>query len=240
MKKNLLVSSLIAPAIVFANPPITKLELEKQGFPVADGSIQVKPLIKISNGITTPYKNKILIAHEAIKKNGFYEIDNQEVKTIFKLANQKPMPVGYSNYQDTHLKSTIKDVGLAFEYKSIPVNDKDIIGYAAIGGYDNGWNGITQIFKDSDLGTCQYDLYNIKLSHGSEFIPEELASYDVNGKATLIDVRGSLKSGFVYNIHWADNTKVNDLYCANMIFEKSKTKKLIELAKKIDKSVIIK
>ena len=240
MKLNLIVSLLIAPAIVFANQPTTKLELEQQGFPVADGGIQVKPLTNISKGITAPRKNKILIAHEAIKKNGFYEIDNPEVKTIFKLGNQKPLAIGSSDSKDTHLKSSIKDVGLAFEFKGIPVNEKDVVGYAAIGGFDHGWNGVTQIFKDQDLGTCQYDLYNIKLSHGSEFIPQELVSYEVNGKATLIDVRGNANSGFMYNIHWADNTKVNDLYCANMNFDKAKTQKLIELAKKIDKSVVIK
>jgi len=211
----------------------------KMGLVLPEPGVHVRPISAMSSKLTPDEKNNVLIAHKKIQTMGYYETENGKVKTMLQMRTQHALSPGLNNPQDTKLKSRIEDVGLAFRFQGVPdVTDENIVGYAAIGAYiKNGWTGITELFTDQELGVCQYDLYNIKLTHGAVFIPQELVSYDVNHKPTLIDVRGNTRSGFMYKVHWADNKSMNDLYCAHMQFDKHKTDRLIELAKKIDKTL---
>jgi hypothetical protein len=236
MNKILIITLLSIPAIALAtNSGSFDIDIEK--LPKRDGGIRVVPSNKMA--ILGASFSKVAIAQHQIKEKGYYDTYNSDAKVIMNMRNMKPIKEGTSDPKDTHLKSTIADVGLAFTFNGVPVDPKNVVGFAASGSYEKGWNGVTEIFTDPDLGSCQYSLNNIKLSHGSAFVPEEVARYDVNGKVTILDVRGNTKSGYTYKIYWADATSMNDLICADMTFDKTKTEKLIDIAKKIDKSLVI-
>ncbi len=207
-------------------------DIEKRGLPLPDGGIKIVPLKKMP--LLGVNSKTLMEAQRQIKENGYYEVDNPQARVLMKMRYLEPLKAGSNNSADTNLKSTINDVGLAFHFDGIPVDSSSVVGFAAAGAYKNGWSGVTEIFTDNELGTCQYTLNNIKLSHGSELIPQEICRKDVNGKVTVIDVRGNANSGYVYSVHWADNNAMHDLKCANLLFAKSNTAKLISLARKID------
>lgn len=242
MNKLLFTVLLSVPILSFANTTTSSTSFsstEREGLPAADGGIKVIPIKKINALNNRVSANAILTAQQQIKTKGFYEVDNPEARTIMNMRNIKPLPVGSYNPADTNVKSTITDVGLAFPFEGVPVDSKNVVGFAGAGLYDKGWTGVTEIFLDRELGTCQYTLNNLKLSHGSELVPQEVARKDVYGKITTIDIRGSLKFGYTYSIHWADDKFMNDLQCANTTFNKNNNDKLVALAKKIDNSVSI-
>lgn len=139
---------------------------------------------------------------------------------------------------DTHMKSSLSKVKLAFKFKTIPFIKP--IGYAVGGTYikDSGWTAISTYFNENDLGACKFKLNNMKLSQGAVRIPQETVRYDINKKVTNVFVEGSTNSGFIYNVDWHDPTFNYFLECANMSFDKDITNRMIELAKKIDKSII--
>lgn len=184
-------------------------------------------------------KNEVLTIQKQIKMKGYYQTYSQKAATLIGMKNVRPLKKGSNNYHSTELKSNIEDLGLAFPFKGVPVDPKNVIGYAAALSYekDKGWTGVTEVFIDEDLGTCQYTLFNWKLSHGSANIPEEVVSYDVNGKITTLDVRGNDKSGYIQTLHWANNLAMNYLLCANTKFKKANNVKLIKLAREIDSFV---
>lgn len=141
-----------------------------------------------------------------------------------------------SDPKDTHMKSDLSKIKLAFKFK--PISFIKPIGYAVGGMYikDSGWTAISTYFNENDLGTCKFKLNNMKLSQGAVRIPQETVRYDINKKVTNVFVEGSVKSGFIYNIDWHDQTFNYFLECANMNFDKNITNRMIELAKKIDKN----
>lgn len=99
---------------------------------------------------------------------------------------------------------------------------------------NQGWAGIVQFFDKSGIGTCNFKENNIKLTHGSVIIPKEDARTDINGKATIVEVEGKQKNGFIYNVEWYDQNFFRQLECLNMAYDPSITQRVIELAKNID------
>jgi hypothetical protein len=77
-------------------------------------------------------------------------------------------------------------------------------------------------------------LLNIALSNGGAFIPEEMARYDINKKLTTVDVEGSEKMGFLYNVTWFDNTFIHELECTQKIYDATIVDHMITWAKKHD------
>ena len=57
---------------------------------------------------------------------------------------------------------------------------------------------------------------------------------DINSKITTVEVIGSPKTGFLYNVEWFDSTFFRQLECANQRFSEKVKQDVIELAKRID------
>lgn len=175
-------------------------------------------------------------------KNGYVESDSpyprQLLTTKYRAASEIKENKGNKDPYDTHLKENISEIKLAFSYNGIPfVKPSNVIAFAAIGGYKDGWTGVKEFFTDPNLGTCTLSLYNIALGHGGARLGKSTVKYVVNNKPTTISVEGSINSGFMYRVSWFDNTFIHDLECANMNFDKKITITMIDHAKLIDKSI---
>lgn len=142
-----------------------------------------------------------------------------------------------NNPLDTHMKHTVGEVGLAYDFKPVPTSDvTNLIGFAAMGGYvSSGWGGIGEFFDNATIGSCVYSENNVKFSHARAKFTEDDVTYDINNKVTVIDVKGTKSSGFLYSIDWYDNNFFRQLECANMKYSKTITNAVIELASRIDK-----
>jgi len=178
---------------------------------------------------------------QQMKSKGYLEVDEPYAQTLmaYKYKGKIQIEENKNNHDpyDTHLKSAASDIKIAFHYNDIPLQQNSkIIGYAAGGGWVNGWTGIAVFFEDANLGVCVYTLDNRALTHGSAFISENSARYDINKMPNILDVRGNSKTGFIYDIIWYDNIYSKELKCADKIYDSKITNELIAQAYKIDKS----
>ena len=138
-----------------------------------------------------------------------------------------------ADVSDTHLKKTSQEINLAFK---INWNEpQNIIGYAAINGYNNGWTGIKTFFTDSKLGVCSYSYLDFVSSQGAVVLPKESTAYLINKKPSNKTITGSYSGGFIYTVNWYTEKSANTLECANMKFDKSLLNDVISIANKIDK-----
>ncbi|HEU5366663.1 MAG TPA: hypothetical protein VFU62_14090 [Hanamia sp.] len=190
-------------------------------------------------GLPQAEQDKLLAEIQEQKTKGFLEVNDHEAQKMIytaKLDEEKLKKISNKNDPtDTNLKKSIADVKVAFPFKGIKIDEKNIIGFAAMGTYlENGWTGISEYFKDKEFGVCSYKLLDMNLSKGATLIASEAVTYDVNSKPTLITIKGSNESGFIYNISWNDSNYGHILECANMKFDKSITSNLVAFAKKID------
>lgn len=175
-------------------------------------------------------------------KKGYVESDSgsprQLINIKYSAKDEIKANKSNTNPYDTHLKENINEIKLAFPFSGINfIKKENVIGYAAGGGYRNGWTGIKEIFTDAKLGTCSFSLFNIALSHGGARLGKSVVKYDVNKKPTIINVEGSINSGFMYRVSWFDNTFIHDFECANMNFDKNITVTMIDYARLIDESL---
>ena len=189
------------------------------------------------------------ISESNLSKEDLYFLEQQKTKGYADKESNEPKEMISSgkNYAeeindnddptDTHLKSTLSKIKLAFKFKQIPFLTP--IGFAVGGLYikDSGWTAISTFFNDKNLGACKFKLNNMSLSHGAVQIPEETVRYDINKKVTNIFVEGSFHSGFIYNVYWNDSTFNYFLECANMKFDNKIKTRMVKLAKKIDKNI---
>lgn len=207
-------------------------KIKNEWLPTADSGVHIVPLSKL-NAINPEINKRLFTAKYAMQQKGYDAIDNPNAKVLF---NKKYSEVLHAstNVTDTHLKASIDDVGLAFTPKALSIAKENIVGYAASGSYDHGWSGMTVVFNDKLAGVCQYTVNNLSLTHGAEWIADEIVRHDINGKITTVDVAGNDHTGYVYTVHWADAKTLNDLECANLSFSKAKTTAVINIAKAID------
>lgn len=145
------------------------------------------------------------------------------------------------NPTDTNLKAHAAEIKLAFPFQELPmVESKDIIGFAAAGGWDNGWTGIGEFFTDKDLGICSYSVYNLTLVHGGVQVYKENVRYDINNNPNSLFVEQGNNGAFLYSIDWYSNWHnhyySNELECTTKTYNPKTTQNLINLARKIEKS----
>lgn len=173
------------------------------------------------------------------QSKGYSLKESNEVKQMISasLAKYSSEISNNSDPKDTHMKSNLSNIQLAFKYKGVPFINA--IGYAAGGSYipNAGWTTIGTFFNESEIGACEYRLNNMKLANGAVLLPKEAVRYDINNKVTTVYVEGSKQSGFMYNVTWNDDTYNHFLICANMTLDNTITNRMIELAKKIDKII---
>lgn len=206
--------------------------------PLATKGLQVIPLAKMD--IPDSIKERIKDRIKQQNEKGYFETDSEYTRFLLNIKHNAPSEIrSFANNDDqtdTHLKKSISQIKLAFPYKGIKdIDSENVIGYAAIGSWQDGWTGIKEFFSDNKMGICSYSLFNMELMHGAMQLNTETTRYDVNNKPTSIDVEGNQHSGFHYSIRWFDNKYNHDLECANMKYDKKISEEMIYLANKIDK-----
>jgi hypothetical protein len=195
--------------------------------------------------IPSDFKKKIQANMLQMKSKGYYDSDAPDAKNLLAMknvnvvalqANQSGKP---NDPQDTSMKSSIADVGLAYDYPGIASAPKqNVIGYATGGMWidKKGWTDIKEFFNDADLGVCTFTLHNMALSHGNIRIGEDSVRYDVNKKPGTVSVYGSNSSGYTYNVSWYDNTYGHELECAQNTYNQTTLPKMIAYSNIIDKA----
>lgn len=220
------------PTVLFADP-----EFSTAGLPAEGSGVSIVPLKKMNLPSTFLKTQDESLAQD--KAKGYFNEESSYPKFLVKLGKFGSDDISAStDPYDTHMKYSPSQIKLAFDYKPYHTADpSQVIGFAAGGIFltNAGWSGVAEFFKNNAIGTCKYNLDNIKITHGAVQMSAESVRYDVNKKPTDIFVRGSVNSGFIYSLSWFDETFIHTLECANMTYDKTIINQMIGLARNIDK-----
>jgi hypothetical protein len=231
---------LVAIADVSSNTEtITPFSNSNQSVPLSKRGIQLVPLKLMS--IPEAQKEEVLARALEQKEKGFYETDSEYAKFLLETpahaANEIKSFKANNDPTDTHLKANFNEIKLAFSFKGLPsIKKNDIIGYAAIGGWHDGWTGIKVFFKQNK-SVCSYSYFDLAASHGAAQLNQEYATKEVNGKISYIDIEGNRKSGMLYSVNWFEEKAVHQLDCANATYNKLFTDGTVALARQLDKDM---
>src|SRR3990167_43437 len=234
-KKVIILLFLICPVLSNAN--------DTDPFPEENKGIQIISLSKMN--LPNEFKKEISNNLIQQKIKGYKTSNDESISFLLKLPEKAPQEIAEfknnKNPMDTHLKSNIAEIKLAFNFNKISaIKEEDILGYAAIGSYlkrnkkDLGWSGLRVFFSDKTLGVCSYSLMKIQAVQ----LTKETIQYLVNNKPSDSIIEGNYTIGFIYSLNWYTNDTMSTLDCANNNFNKNNMKKLIALANKIDKEKI--
>jgi len=233
MKKLLLATCLMIPGLIYAAENETA-----SPFPNAKKGINIMPMSKID--MPVKMKNEILDNKKSLATKGFDETNStdQNVISLFRLEKNAAEEVrefdNTKNPYDTHLRSSPAKLTLAFNFNGIPtIENQNILGYAAAGGYvkGKGWDGIVQFVSNKKLGICSYTTYKIERA----ILDLETTEYLVNKKPSNKSIAGNWNTGFLYTVNWYTDTRMSTLQCANKTFSPEIMTKMIALANTIDK-----
>lgn len=231
-------ANVIADEIPEANMKWAREHFAKQGMPIPDGGITIKPLSTMrgySEGLSE--RNKI---KKQVKELGYFNQYNERAQFLNNL--QKITDLAYKAQSTTftinndELKKSVDEIHMAYTFTSVPVSEvTKLYGFAPYLTYvkDQGWVGVTEFFQSS-IGNCAYSENNVRLSHGAIVIAKEDVKELVNGKVTISEVVGNEQSGFVYSVEWFDQTFFRKLECASALFNKDALNKTVALANSID------
>lgn len=215
-----------------------KEELRKLHLTLPDSGIQIVPRSEIELSLPKDYINESRRKHTLMQTKGYIKKYNPRAQQLFEFHHTGAMQIKQheNNYNplSTHLRKSPNDLRLAFIPKKI--NHINMTGAAPIGAYlkGQGWNGDVQFFIKEEIGSCAYS--EMSFLHGGVRLADDAVRYDINGKATLVEVSGNDRSGYVYKIKWFDNAFTQTLECASKTYHQSFTEKVIQFASEIDKS----
>jgi len=237
MKKTYLVLALVSSCVqadVWEDR--IKDHLKSEGFNPDGGVVIVSAKqLAVPDGV----KKKWKLQQEEQKNKGYYSGETARAKELLEMhqtiSYEFKASAKDSRPESSHLRHNVEEIKMGYVFVPVPKSEvTNLMGFAAEGGYDNGWNGIVEFFDKNGIGSCAYTENNLKLSHGTEKIDEDIIRYDINGKITTIDVHGTNESGFLYTVHWVDDNYFRNLECANSKYSARTTNAVIALAKRID------
>lgn len=181
------------------------------------------------------------------KKSGYVKEREPRAKELLDLENSslyhKKKYRNVFSFKSTHLRVTSDELKLAYTFLGVPKEDVSVnIGVAPYGAYKevkngddaDGWDGAVQFFVKNGIGTCAFTEHNRKLARTGVELIKELVSYEIHDKPTIILVKGTQETGFVYKIEWYDSMFNRELECANSKFSQKLRAEVIELANRID------
>lgn len=226
--------------------------LQKIGINLLDGEVKiVKAETLMRQAKEEYYSSRIqnfLMMHQEQEKNGF--VKNPEPRAKWLLDFKQSAKYQYKKHYgeisptSTNLRMDLSDLKMAYTFLGVPESAIDNnIGFAPYGAYKqikdgddgDGWDGAVQFFEKKEIGVCEFKEHNLKLAHGGVELIQELVSYEVFGKPTVVLTIGNENTGFLYQISWYDNTFARDLSCASPTFSKTIKNNVLELAKTIEK-----
>lgn len=247
MKKCLLSIVLLSCilAIVSAQELYSSAEetdLTANGLILPDSGLQIVKASEIDSknsvAMEKEFRQEFLKKRKEMEKNGYAKTHSNDAIYLLSMRDKKPTTAYDSEPHDTHLKTELSKITLAFPYNAkFSIPQEYVIGFSPRGGFINGWTGFSVYFNHPEMGVCKYALTNMKISHGGIRLIEEEITYDVNNKATDSLVEGSDSSGFFYSVGWYDNTYMQELDCATPKFNPIIKSKIISYARKLDSNV---
>ena len=175
-------------------------------------------------------------------ENGFISIQEPRAKELQEIQQITKYRARYSA-QDTDVKHSISDIPMGYSFVGVPANEvSTVIGYAPYGAYKsikngeeaNGWDGAVEFFHHNTLGNCAYTEHNRRLANADVELIEELVTYDVAEKPTLVLVKGNDDSGYLYKIDWFDALFNRTLECESKQFSQQFKSDVIHLANQIE------
>ena len=198
------------------------LPITSRGFHIVNQDKKTKDMVNEKGFTESDKKNRAIQFFLHLKANASLEIKTFKDST---------------NPYDTHLKSSFSEIKLSIPFtKPNGVNDYEIIGYAAIGGYTNGWSGIRMFFEKEPLGICSYSFERFLAINADNSAIRHL----INKKPSFTSIEGNYNSGFIYTVSWDDDNKTSvydhRLECVNRNMDKSIMEKMIALGSMIDNS----
>lgn len=188
-----------------------------------------------------------LAMNQEQQKNGYIKDDEPRAKELLDLKNVSAYQ--QKKYKDvfsptsTHIRASSNELKLAYTFIGVPEEEMDInLGVAPYGAYKqvkngddgNGWDGAVQFFEKKGIGSCAFTEHDRRLARSGVELIKELVTYDVDNKPTIILVKGTQKTGFLYKIKWYDQTFSRELECANLEFNAQIRTDVLELANRIE------
>lgn len=181
------------------------------------------------------------------KRSGYVKDKEPRAKELLDLENSslyhKKKYRNVFSFKSTHLRETSDELKLAYTFLGVPKEEVSVnIGVAPYGAYKevkngddaDGWDGAVQFFVKNGIGTCAFTEHNRKLARTGVELIKELVTYEIHDKPTIILVKGTQETGFVYKIEWYDSMFNRELECANPQFSQKLRAEVIELANRID------
>jgi hypothetical protein len=245
MLKNFTISALMfSPFLAYATDSMDVAGtqsaaqlMQKQGLPLPDGGIILKPLNQF------PHYEELKVSMEtdkaSIKQYGYIKKSSPEILSLlnFKMGNKKFSARNLTASADTGLYQSINDIQMAYRYYGVPVSAMtNALAVAPAGTFiqGQGWTGAAQTFEKAGIGICTYNELNARLAHGSVLVAQETATNDVNGKITQKYAKGQEGEGFIYGVSWYDDTIYHELECAQPDFSTEAAQAVTNLAIAID------
>ena len=232
--------------------------LSKAGIEISDSSeisivsankyINSKNIYKNDNDAHMAKKMREYLAmYDEQQKKGYVMEAEPRAKELMELKKVAPFhKEKYKNVfssKSTHLRSSSSELKLAYTFVGVPPSEMDLnIGISPYGAYKlvkngddgDGWDGAVQFFEKNGIGSCAFTEHNRKLAHSGVELIKELTSYEINGKPTILLVKGTKESGFIYKLKWYDSTFSRELECASSDYNTQLRAKVIELANRIE------
>jgi len=200
-----------------------------------DKGLKILPMNQMN--LPQPIKDNFYSNQHDIARRGYTVSNNQTAEFLLTINNHAAQEIQQyksltDNPYDTHLKSNYSEIKLSFPFSGLKdIDHKDIIGYAALGSYGNGWDGL-RIFFNSNIGVCSYS----RMSVQAMYMTEESTEYLVNKNPTEKSIDGNEKTGLLYSVSWYKDSTLYILECANYKFDPKIMPSLIDLANKIDRN----
>ena len=220
--------------------------LAELGLPLPNSGIQIVPRSQLN--LPEEYLKQGLAEIKQRKELGYVEKDDPYITELLAMkktaANDINLYASNLNSESTHLRKSVHDLKLAFEFPGAEskgnlhyVQGMQILGAAPQGGYDQdaGWSGALTFFAYRDVGVCAYGVMNVEASGTAAMLAAEDVTYEINDKPTLIKIDGKPDYGFLYKVEWFDEVNFHELQCATQEYTPEVKKSVISLAKKLDK-----
>lgn len=181
------------------------------------------------------------------QKNGYVADNEPRAKELMELKHlapyQKKRYKAVLSPTSTHLRASNNELKLAYTFGGVPPEEMDtnigVVPYGAFKSLSNGdsadgWDGAVQFFEKNGIGSCAYTEHNRKIAGTGVELIKELVTYDVHNKPTIVLVKGSKETGFIYKLKWYDDMFSREIECANSEFSQHLRTEVINLANRID------
>lgn len=252
LSSALLLSSLSLTACAFT--PAERAEqvkaneqiLAELGLPLPKSGIQIVPRSQL--GLPEAFLKQGLAEIKQRESLGYAEKVDPYIAELLGMkstaAHDIKLYASNQNASSTHLRKSVQDLKLAFEFPGTEVKGKlryvpgvQTLGAAPQGSFDpeKGWSGALNFFAYRNLGVCAYGVMNVEASGTAAMLAAEDVTYEVNDKPTLIKVDGKRSYGFLYKVEWFDAVNFHELQCATQNYSDEIKGAVIQLAKNLDK-----